>query len=109
MGISICVIETCMDILDCRAEEIHLVSIDDECIGVLSNYVLYGWPSRKAEVQKEAQPHWSFRDAITVMAHYERKNIIIIIPSSLQMKALDQLHVNHMGIERMRLLAWESI
>ena len=33
----------------------------------------------------------------------------IIIPTSLQKKALDQLYVNHMGIEKIRKLARESI
>ena len=31
--------------------------------------------------------------------------IIITITTSIQKKALDQLHVNHMGMEKMRLLA----
>ena len=34
---------------------------------------------------------------------------IIIIPSQLQKQILSQLHSNHMGIENMRLLTYESI
>ena len=33
----------------------------------------------------------------------------IIIPVSLHKRALDQLHVNHMGIDKTRLLVCESI
>ena len=55
--------KTCMDIQDfMMADEIWLTTTGNEHIGVLSNYILHGWPSTKAEVQNEAQPNWSFRD-----------------------------------------------
>ena len=56
IGIGINVIETYMDIQDyMTTEEIQHATIDDEHIGVLSNYVLHGWPSTQAEVQTEVQ------------------------------------------------------
>ena len=33
----------------------------------------------------------------------------IIIPTSLQKKALDQLHIDNMGIEKMGLIEYKSI
>ena len=33
----------------------------------------------------------------------------VIIPEILKTQALDQLHINHMGIEKTKLLACESI
>ena len=50
-----------------KLEEIWLATIGNEHIGVLSNYILHGWPSKKAEVKKETQPFWSLRDGIVVM------------------------------------------
>ena len=51
MGISTNVIETFTGIPDCMpAEEIWLATLEDEHIDVLSNYILPGWPSTKAEV-----------------------------------------------------------
>ena len=38
-----------------------------------------------------------------------QKPPIIIIPTSLKKKAFDQLHINNMGIEKIRLLACEAI
>ena len=35
------------------AEEIWLAALDDEHIGMLSNYVMCGWPSMKYKVQKK--------------------------------------------------------
>ena len=39
------------------AEEPRLPTLDDEHLGMLSEYVLHGWLSTKAEVQKELQPY----------------------------------------------------
>ena len=47
-------------------EEIQMVTIDED-IGVMSNYVLHGWPSTEAEVQKVVQPYWSLRDEMAVI------------------------------------------
>ena len=33
----------------------------------------------------------------------------IIIPNSLKEQVLGQLHTNHMGIEKTKLLAWECV
>ena len=33
----------------------------------------------------------------------------VVIPESFQKQALDQLHLNHMGIEKTKPLAYESI
>ena len=33
----------------------------------------------------------------------------VVIPETLQRQALEQLHVNHMGMEKTNLLACESI
>ena len=52
-GISIIVIGTCTGITDCMtAEEMWLATINDKNKGMLSNYVLHGWPSTKLGVQK---------------------------------------------------------
>ena len=52
-------------------------TIDNEHIGLLSNYVLHVWPSTKLEVKNEVQPYWSFRDEIVVIDGIDRKGIII--------------------------------
>ena len=39
-------------------EEIRSVTADDEHLSWLSEYVLHGWPSITAEVQKDLLPCW---------------------------------------------------
>ena len=57
-----------MDIPYCMtAEEIRLATLDDEHLGILSEYVLCIWPSTKVKMQKDLQPYWSFIDEIVII------------------------------------------
>ena len=57
-GIAIKVKGKCMDTLDSMTvEEIELVTLDNDHIRMLSEYVQHGWPSTKAEVQKKLHPY----------------------------------------------------
>ena len=57
MCMTINAIGTCLDIPNCMTEEIKLATLDDEHLGILSEYVLCIWPSTKVEVQKELQSY----------------------------------------------------
>ena len=99
-----------MDIPDCMtANEIRISTLNSEHPGILSEDVLHSGPSRNAEVKKELKPYWSFRDEITVKCRITKKGRRIIVPASLQGKALKQLHLNHVGIEKTRLLTYDSV
>ena len=63
----------------------------------------------KAEVQTELQSSWSFRDEIAIIDRITIKVIRIIVPASLQNRALHQLHSNHLSKEKTRLLTCKSI
>ena len=53
MSLNINAIETCTDIPECMAtEEIRHATLEDDQIGVLSTYVMHGWPSTRAGVTK---------------------------------------------------------
>ena len=61
-------IEIYSEILECMTEEeIGCVTIDDDHISAHSTYVIHGWSSRRAQVIKEVQPNWSFRDEVAVI------------------------------------------
>ena len=61
-------IESCTDIPDCMTkEEIREATFYNECLGILPEHVLHGWPSMKAEVQKELQPYWVFRNEVFII------------------------------------------
>ena len=64
---------------------------------------------QKLEVQKELKPYWLFRDQITVIDWIAIKGRRKILPISLQDKAITQLHISHMDIDKTRVLACKSI
>ena len=66
------------------------------------------------KISEELKPYWSYRDELAVIDSIVLKGRCIIIPNSLKQQVLNQLHMNHMGIEKMKLLAckciyWHSI
>ena len=53
---------------------------------------------------KDVQPYWSLRDEVILKDGIATKSRRSIMPMSLEKGALDQLHVNHINIERIVLL-----
>ena len=53
--------------------------------------------------------YWSYRDELAVIDGMILKGRCIIIPNSLRQKVLNQLHTNHMGIEKTKLLAHKCV
>ena len=55
------------------------------------------------------RPYWSYKDNLAVIDCVVMKGRHIIIPESLKQQALDQLHVNHMGIKKPKLLVHANL
>ena len=56
MSLNINALETCTDLTKfIMVEERRYVTIKDDCIHVLSTYMMHGWPSARAVVIKETQ------------------------------------------------------
>ena len=90
------------------AEDIITITLENEHLRALSELILHGRPSTKAEVHVDMQPYWLFKDGIAFLAGTAIKGRRIIVPILLWHKVLRQLHRNHMGIEKTRMLAYES-
>ena len=82
-------IESCPGIPSCMTvAEIGVTAMEDEHFNALAELIFHGWTSMKAEVQKEMQAYWLFRDTITITGGIAIKGRGIIMPPSLQQKAL---------------------
>ena len=57
----------------------------------------------------DLQPYWSYREKLAVIDGLIIKGKCNIIPNSLKEQVLSQLHTNHMGIEKTKLLAQECV
>ena len=89
--------------------DLQQASSQDSYIQTLKHFIITGWPNSKEEIREELKPYWSCRDELVVINGIVLKGRCIIIPNSLKQQVLDQLHMNHMDIEKMKLLACECV
>ena len=61
------------------------------------------------ELHVDLRPYWLYRDKLSVIDGIILKGRCTIMPNSLRQQVLNQLHTNHMGIEKTKLLACESV
>ena len=90
-------------------EEIQHASSQDVHLQQLKIFTIAGWPHTKDELHTDIRPYWLYRDKLVVIDSVVLKGRHIIIPDSLKQQVLAQLHTNHMGIEKTKLLACESV
>ena len=72
-------------------------------------FIIAGCPHTKDELHTKIRLYWPYRDELVVIDGVIIKGRCIIIPDSLKQQVLTQLHTNHMGIEKTKLLACESV
>ena len=110
MDIQVDAIQSSVDMPDCISiEEIQQASLQDTHLQQLKTFIIAGWPHTKDELQTDIKPYWPYRDELAVIDGVLLKGRCIIIPDSLKQQVLTQLHINHMGIEKMKMLAHESV
>ena len=89
--------------------EIQQASAQDDHLQQLKSFITADWPDTKDELHADLRPYWSYRGELAVIDSIILKDRHIVIPSSLKQQVLDQHHTNHMGIEKTKLLACESV
>ena len=103
-------IQSMTDIPECvYIPQIQQASAQDEHLQHLKNYIIAGWPSTKHKFHSALRPYWSYRADLAVIDGVVMKGRCIIIPVVLKQQVLDQLHLNHMGIKKTKLLTCESV
>ena len=93
----------------CQYHRYSKQTIWDNHFQCLKSFIIAGWPSTKDELHSDLRLYWSYRDELAVTDEVVMKGRYILTPSSLKQQVLDQLHTNHMGIEKTKLLACESV
>ena len=76
---------------------------------MVKNNIISCCPATKDQQHLDVRPYWSYKDDLAAIDSIVMKGRHIIIPKVLKQQALDQLHVNHMGIEKTKLLVCKSI
>ena len=73
------------------------------------SFIIAGWHDTKDKLHADLRPYWSYWDELMVIDGIILKGRHIVIPNSLRQQVLSQLHTNHMGIEKTKLLSFESV
>ena len=103
-------IQSTTNIPECISmSQIQQASTQDDHLQCLKGFIITGWPSTKDELHADLKPYWLYRDELAVIEGIVLKGRHIVIPSSLRQQILEQLHTNHVGIEKTKLLACKSI
>ncbi|CAC5400091.1 unnamed protein product [Mytilus coruscus] len=94
---------------DRNLEQIMEETSKDDTLQTLTRLITDGWPDEKNEVPKEVFEYWNFRDELSNVNGIILKGEKIIIPTSMRKNMLNKLHEGHLGIEKTRKLARNSI
>ena len=110
IDIRINTIQRATDILKCMPmSQIQQASAQDEHLQCLKSFITTGWPNTKEELHTDLKPYSSYRKELAVIDKIVLKGRCIVILTSLRQHVLDQLHTNHVGTEKTKLLACKSV
>ena len=82
----------------------HEMAIDNH-LQQLKECIIKGWPENKDSIPQNHRPYWTFWDDMAVIDRVILKGRFIVIPDALQKLTSEQLHINHMGMEKTKPLA----
>ena len=92
-----------------KQEELRRETANDTTLHAVKQTVQEGWPGSMSDLPAEVRPYWSFRDEIGISDGVLFKGRQVLMPTSMRGDILNQLHQAHMGIEKTRRLARESV
>ena len=72
-------------------------------------FIIAKWPNTKDELHASIRPYWPYRDKLAVIDSMILKGRHTVIPYTLRQQVLTQLHTSHMGIEKTKLFAHDSV
>ena len=70
---------------------------------------MQGWPKNIKQVPPELQPYWTFREELTIEDGLILKGTRIVIPNKQWQAILKQLHEGHLGLNKCKLGAKETV
>ena len=81
----------------------------DNTLLQLCDLIQHGWPQDRSECPVEVLPYWQFRDELGYYNGILVKGNRALVPQSLRKAVLQEIHRGHMGIEKCRLRARQSV
>ena len=97
------------EVICANLEEVRRATADDHVLTELGEKIQNGWPSRRDEVNNELKQYWSYKDELSINNGITFESDRAVILKKLRPEILKQLHIPHMGIEKTKLRAIESM
>ena len=98
-----------MPVSDERLQSIRAATLSDEQLAAVKQLILNGWPEAHHLCPRDCRPYWNVRAELTVVEDVVYKGMRIVMPSTLRKDMLRKVHEGHMGIEKCRRRARESM
>ncbi|MCG7877651.1 MAG: RNase H-like domain-containing protein, partial [Candidatus Thiodiazotropha endolucinida] len=98
-----------LPVSDYNLSKLKTATKDDIEMQKLKETVVNGWPERKDQVVFELRPYWNFRDEITCVEGLLFKSHKLIVPKSLRNEMLNIIHESHLGINKCKSRARDSL
>ena len=106
LDIRVDVVQVVTDVPECMSiQQIQQATKQDEHLQRLQCFIITGLPDAREQLHQDIKPYWSIKDEMSVIDGVITKDRCIIIPKVLQQQVLDQLHVNHTGIEKNKIIS----
>ena len=94
---------------DQRLEQIGKLSTTDETLVLLKETISNGWPNKIQECPLKLQQYWNYRNDITEVQGLLLYRSRIIIPSELRKEILERIHSGHLGMDKCKRRARDSV
>ena len=92
-----------------KQDELQRETPNDAALRALWQIVGTGWPASIQDLPTDLRPYWACRDELGISNGVIFKGRQVVIPVKMRDDILCQLHQGHMGIEKTRRLARESV
>ena len=86
-------------VLPIQAAEVAKATCTDPVLGKLLICLRQGWPH---EVPDDLVPYWQKRTELTLEGDCILRGIRVVVPNKLRQQVLDELHLGHPGVVRMK-------
>jgi hypothetical protein len=84
-------------------------SAKDPVLSKVLRYTREGWPPKKTEEGSEMHRYRQLSDSLSICNGCLTLGNRVVIPSSLRREVLEQLHLGHFGMQRMKQLARTAV
>nr|XP_047141089.1 uncharacterized protein K02A2.6-like [Hydra vulgaris] len=98
-----------MPATESRLEEIKQKTAEEKLLNQLQESIISGWPNSKKYCPANIQPYWDFKDEIVKIDGLLLYQNRIIIPVSMRRKILSKLLEGHLGMEKCKRRARQSV